>query len=78
MSKRWSFAEDIYFVRWFKYVDYSDIARDLNRPEGGARLRHKKLKETGAWDALEEIIRQEDRYREVLGLKAPWESADAA
>lgn len=73
MSKRWTMKEDRFLVEFFEPIGANIGPHDLGRSEAATIKRVKKLKETGAWQALEHLARAErdykNRYRECLGLE---------
>ena len=68
MSKRYTTREDLYIVAYFGCVADWQLATDLERHEGSIRARAKKLKETGAWDALVRVRRAQMDYLACLGF----------
>ena len=65
MSKRYTFQEDHFIVSYF---GIAPIWNDLGRSEASVRQRAKKLKECGAWEAIQRIEQAQKDYLACLGV----------
>lgn len=77
MAKRFTMRNDLY-LHQFSLVGLPLMARDLGRSEASIRTRIKKLKDSGAWDAMTQLSLWEKRYRLALNLPCwgGWEELD--
>jgi hypothetical protein len=57
VNPRWKFEDDVYLVSFFEAVGDRNVCRDLKRKTGAAERRAKRLKETGAWQAVDDWIK---------------------
>lgn len=62
MAKRWAFREDRFLAEHFDTMGDYIGTHDLGRPAGAASKRVNHLKKTGAWVALQQLIRAEFDY----------------
>lgn len=66
MSKRWTEREDKFLAAYFDAMgDYIGV-HDLGRPKGAATKRVEKLKECGAWSALQMMSAAHSAYNLAL------------
>jgi hypothetical protein len=70
--KRWTMAQDLHVAQYYDTVGSYPIAIDLGRSSICIKDRVRKLKRTGAWQALHDFLRSETElrksYRAALGI----------
>lgn len=67
MPKGWTAEEDAFIHAYFGAVGVQRIANDLGRPTQGINARAQKLRECGAWEALDRLHAAERDYFKALG-----------
>ena len=63
----YSFREDNYIVAYVKAVGIQRVASDLNKSVASIERRVKKLRDSGAWDAILRIEQAQKDYLACLG-----------
>lgn len=75
MAKHWTLEEDKFLVEFYDAVGSFIGPHDLGRSEASTKARVQKLKETGAWQALENLGQAErdylKKYHLCLGHELP-------
>lgn len=67
MSRRWTADEDAFIHAYFGAVMVNSIANDLGRTMKAIGDRAQKLRECGAWEALDRLHKAERDYFIALG-----------
>jgi hypothetical protein len=65
--KRFDFREDDYIVAYLGCAGENAVARDLGRQNTSIKVRAKKLRDSGAWEAIERIRQAQQDYLACLG-----------
>jgi hypothetical protein len=74
MSKRFDFDDDMFIHAYYDAIGSYIGPHDLGRSAASINARVRKLKATGAWDALTDMANARRRYQAALGLPlADWE-----
>ena len=77
MAKRFDYEEDKFIVTNFEAVGARCLEHDLGRSPAAITARARKLKATGAWDAILRVYAAEKDYRAAIGRPALWDDEDA-
>lgn len=68
MTRPWNIHDDFHIVTWFETLGANELARyPLPFTAATIRRRVKKLRETGAWEHINEIERAVNAYGQAIG-----------
>ena len=67
MTRRWTPDEDAFVHAYFSAVGVQNLANDLGRTTQAVNARAQRLRECGAWAALDRLLEAERDYFRALG-----------